>query len=110
MILAGALCGAVWGCYSIVRDYQKSPLVVSYFVQVTLYDKSTIFKMPYKPQEADSMYVPDVIVCPFNRFNSTFLDAYNVSQEVREVCCGIDIIQCAGASIPRDGLSVTDLT
>ncbi len=36
VLLSTAMVGAVWGCYRILVDYSQKPVVVTYFVQVSV--------------------------------------------------------------------------
>ncbi|KRZ58202.1 Acid-sensing ion channel 5 [Trichinella nativa] len=66
VVLIGALSAVAFGCYSILNEYISSPLAISYLVK-----------------EADEdVHVPDVIVCPLNRFNGKYLKEKNVSDSL----------------------------
>ncbi|CAJ0583035.1 unnamed protein product, partial [Mesorhabditis spiculigera] len=60
LILAGIL--TVHGCYTIIMEYLLGRVVVSYFIY-----------------EAPELLVPDIVICPFNRFNRSYLTSLNVS-------------------------------
>ncbi|CAJ0933694.1 unnamed protein product, partial [Mesorhabditis belari] len=60
LILAAIL--TVHGCYTIIVEYLVGRVVVSYFVY-----------------EASDLPLPDLVICPLNRFNRTFLENLNVS-------------------------------
>lgn len=66
VVFFGAMAAAFYGCYAILDQYMKSPVVVSYFVQET----------------TEKLFIPDVIVCPFNRFDQKFLDKHNISEDL----------------------------
>uniref|UniRef100_A0A1I7UQ12 Acid-sensing ion channel 1 n=1 Tax=Caenorhabditis tropicalis TaxID=1561998 RepID=A0A1I7UQ12_9PELO len=67
LIVISALFMTFQGCYQIMDEYSMRRIVVSYFIQ-----------------EADSIWVPDVVVCPYNRFNRSFFEANNVSFELAQ--------------------------
>ncbi|UMM41149.1 hypothetical protein L5515_017535 [Caenorhabditis briggsae] len=67
LIVVSALFMTLQGCHQIINEYQARRIVVSYFIQ-----------------EAPAIYVPDVVFCPYNRFNRTFLAQYNVSFELAQ--------------------------
>lgn len=64
----GALGAAVYGCYAILEQYLQAPVVVSYFVR----------------QPNDSLRIPDVIICPFNRFDKTFFENHNIEPDLAQ--------------------------
>lgn len=64
----GALAAAVYGCYHIVEQYIEAPVVVSYFVQ----------------EFESSFPLPDLVICPFNRFNAEFLKNYSIPDDVAQ--------------------------
>lgn len=64
----GACAAAIYGCYHIMEQYMESPVVVSYFVQ------ESDLKFP----------LPDLVICPFNRFNAEFLKNYSVRTDVAQ--------------------------
>ncbi|KAL3081310.1 hypothetical protein niasHT_039787 [Heterodera trifolii] len=57
-----ATFAALVGCALIVWEYNTRPLVVTYGIK-----------------EDVSLTLPDIVVCPFNRFNRSFLLSHNVS-------------------------------
>uniref|UniRef100_A0A915DCS5 Uncharacterized protein n=1 Tax=Ditylenchus dipsaci TaxID=166011 RepID=A0A915DCS5_9BILA len=61
-IIVVATLAALQGCFMIVREFIARPVVVSYFIQ-----------------EASRLPLPDIVICPFNRFNRTYLNSLNVS-------------------------------
>ncbi|KFD69172.1 hypothetical protein M514_02952, partial [Trichuris suis] len=61
-----ALCAAGYGCYSIVEQYIENPIVVGYFVHESVHEAR----------------LPDVVICPLNRFDRRFLKSHNVSDGV----------------------------
>lgn len=64
----GALAASIYGCYAILHQYMESPVVASYFIQ-----------------EAPARFaLPDLIVCPFNRFNAKFLRKFEIPIEVAQ--------------------------
>ncbi|MCP3665521.1 MAG: amiloride-sensitive sodium channel family protein, partial [Gammaproteobacteria bacterium] len=65
LIFVAALLAAVYGCYAIVAEYVQGPVVVSYMVS-----------------DNKSLVLPDIVICPFNRFNQSFLDEYNVTEDI----------------------------
>lgn len=58
---------SIYGCYKIIEQYIERPVATSYFVQ-----------------EADTLPLPDVTICPFNRFNKAYLDTHNISDDLRK--------------------------
>uniref|UniRef100_A0A0N5ATV6 Amiloride-sensitive sodium channel n=1 Tax=Syphacia muris TaxID=451379 RepID=A0A0N5ATV6_9BILA len=62
-----AVIFAAHGSYSIFSEYSARPVVVSYFVQ-----------------DAGSLPLPDILICPFNRYNRTFLEMHNVSESLAQ--------------------------
>ncbi|CAL2049793.1 hypothetical protein CAEBREN_06878 [Caenorhabditis brenneri] len=67
LIVFCALVMTFQGCHQIMDEYSMRRIVVSYFIQ-----------------EADSIWVPDVVVCPYNRFNQSYFKANNVSFELAQ--------------------------
>ncbi|KAI1732128.1 amiloride-sensitive sodium channel domain-containing protein [Ditylenchus destructor] len=63
MIIILASVAALHGCFMIVNEFIARPVVVSYFIQ-----------------EAASLPLPDIVICPFNRFNRSYLDTLNISE------------------------------
>uniref|UniRef100_A0A5S6QLA6 Amiloride-sensitive sodium channel n=1 Tax=Trichuris muris TaxID=70415 RepID=A0A5S6QLA6_TRIMR len=66
LIMLAALCAAGYGCYSIIEQYMETPIVVGYFVR----------------ESVDEARLPDMVVCPLNRFDRRFLEKHNVSEGV----------------------------
>lgn len=60
----GAACSV-----EIVRQYRSSPLIVSYTIH---------------QEDNYSHVLPDILICPFSRFNLTFFEENDVSQELIE--------------------------
>uniref|UniRef100_A0A914XR84 Uncharacterized protein n=1 Tax=Plectus sambesii TaxID=2011161 RepID=A0A914XR84_9BILA len=60
-LIAAVLC-SVYGCAAIIMEYVQRPVVVSYI-----------------QESVNKLSLPDVVVCPFNRFNHSFLEEHNVS-------------------------------
>ncbi len=67
VIFVTALGAAFYGCFAIVNAYVRSPVVVSYFVYGN-----------------ESLKLPDIIVCPLNRFNKTYLVEHNLSDNLAQ--------------------------
>ncbi|CAB3399265.1 unnamed protein product [Caenorhabditis bovis] len=67
MIVVMAIFLTLHGCYQILQEYSLRRIVVSYFIQ-----------------EAATLPLPDVVICPYNRFNRSFLEANNVSFELAQ--------------------------
>lgn len=63
-----AVLFAVNGCYQIISQFIEHPVVVSYFIE----------------DAGQNLTLPDVIICPFNRFNKTFLDEVNITGDVAQ--------------------------
>lgn len=57
LIFAAGVFMAFYGCYAIVTEYLRSPVVVSYVIQ-----------------GAELLHLPDIVVCPFNRYNKTYIE------------------------------------
>ncbi|CAI5455562.1 unnamed protein product [Caenorhabditis angaria] len=56
IIVILAIVLTLHGCYQIILEFSNERIVVSYFIK-----------------EAPGLELPDIVVCPYNRFNSTFL-------------------------------------
>ena len=54
------------GCFMIVKEFIQRPVVVSYLIQ-----------------EATRLPLPDLVICPFNRFNRSFLESVNCSDDFK---------------------------
>ncbi|PAV73816.1 hypothetical protein WR25_05123 isoform B [Diploscapter pachys] len=67
IILFFALLLTLQGCYEVLKEYSKKSVVISYFIQ-----KKT------------SMKLPDLIICPFNRFNLSYLQEMNISEPLSQ--------------------------
>ncbi|VDK42529.1 unnamed protein product [Anisakis simplex] len=59
-----ALIFAVHGSYMIFSEYIARPVVVSYFIQ----------------EAGRRLALPDIVICPFNRYNRSYLEELNVSR------------------------------
>lgn len=67
VLILGATSCAIYGCHGILYQYQQSPLYVNYVIRTSL--------------QRD---VPDVIICPFNRFDQRFIEQFNISSGLSE--------------------------
>lgn len=65
----GALVLAIYGCYEIVRQYQDSPVVISYIVH---------------REDETTKQLPNIVICPFNRFNITFFRENQIDNDLIE--------------------------
>lgn len=68
LILFISICFSFHGCYSIISEYLARPVVVSYFVA----------------DAGQKLALPDIIICPFNRFNRTYLEALNITDDLAQ--------------------------
>ncbi|KHN88751.1 Acid-sensing ion channel 1 [Toxocara canis] len=59
-----ALVSAIQGAYMIFSEYIAHPVVVSYFIQ----------------EAGRRLALPDIVICPFNRYNRSYLEELNVSR------------------------------
>uniref|UniRef100_A0A915MI83 Uncharacterized protein n=1 Tax=Meloidogyne javanica TaxID=6303 RepID=A0A915MI83_MELJA len=66
-IATGASMAALIGCGFIVWEFNNRPLSVTYSIR-----------------ENVSLIIPDIIICPFNRFNKTYLNYWNVSDNLAQ--------------------------
>ncbi|KAL6724395.1 hypothetical protein Aduo_019288 [Ancylostoma duodenale] len=62
VILVLAVLLTSHGVWQIMLEFKLRRVVVSYFIQ-----------------EANTLALPDIVICPFNRFNRSFLEQWNVS-------------------------------
>ncbi|CAK5078313.1 unnamed protein product [Meloidogyne enterolobii] len=62
-----ASMAALIGCGFIVWEFNNRPLSVTYSIR-----------------ENVSLIIPDIIICPFNRFNKTYLNYWNVSDNLAQ--------------------------
>ena len=66
-IIVLASVAALIGCGLIVWEFNTRPLSVTYSIR-----------------ENVSLVLPDIVICPFNRFNRTFLQSANVSDQLAQ--------------------------
>ncbi|KAF7629299.1 hypothetical protein Mgra_00009194 [Meloidogyne graminicola] len=66
-IIFFASMAALIGCGFIVWEFNTRPLSVTYSIK-----------------ENVSLILPDIVICPFNRFNKTFLQFWNVSDHLSQ--------------------------
>lgn len=64
----GAFGAAVYGCYAILEQYLEAPVVVSYFVT----------------QPEGTLTIPDVVICPFNRFDKSFFEKHAIEHDLAQ--------------------------
>ncbi|GMR60812.1 hypothetical protein PMAYCL1PPCAC_31007, partial [Pristionchus mayeri] len=57
----------VHGCSQVLTEFMDKKVVVSYFVHGN-----------------DSLEVPDIVICPLNRFNRSYFEQFNMSMELRQ--------------------------
>ncbi|GMT36204.1 hypothetical protein PFISCL1PPCAC_27501, partial [Pristionchus fissidentatus] len=55
------------GCSQVFTEFMDKKVVVSYFVHGN-----------------DSLEIPDLLICPLNRFNRSFFEQYNMTQDLRQ--------------------------
>jgi hypothetical protein len=67
VIMVVSFLAALNGCYSIIMEYVERPVVVSYFIE-----------------ESSSLPLPDIVVCPLNRYNATYLKSLNISFDLSQ--------------------------
>uniref|UniRef100_A0AC34GMQ5 Uncharacterized protein n=1 Tax=Panagrolaimus sp. ES5 TaxID=591445 RepID=A0AC34GMQ5_9BILA len=68
LILCVSIFFSIQGCYMIISEYLQRPVVVSYFVA----------------EAHQNLELPDIIICPFNRFNRTYLDNLNITGDLAQ--------------------------
>lgn len=68
-VFCGALTCAIYGCSEIIHQYRKSPVVISYIVH---------------REDDRTKQLPNVIICPFGRFNSSFFRLNHIDSELIE--------------------------
>uniref|UniRef100_A0A7E4ZVR6 Acid-sensing ion channel 1 n=1 Tax=Panagrellus redivivus TaxID=6233 RepID=A0A7E4ZVR6_PANRE len=62
IVLFVSITLSIHGCYMIIAEYLERPVVVSYFVA-----------------GMNEMRLPDITICPFNRFNLSYLEEHNIT-------------------------------
>ncbi|EFO82641.1 hypothetical protein CRE_00382 [Caenorhabditis remanei] len=83
LIVIIALAMTLQGCYQIINEFSMRRIVVSYFIQEAgQFNNRLIINSIYII--IDSIFVPDVVVCPYNRFNRSYFEANNVSFELAQ--------------------------
>uniref|UniRef100_A0AC35EXL7 Uncharacterized protein n=1 Tax=Panagrolaimus sp. PS1159 TaxID=55785 RepID=A0AC35EXL7_9BILA len=68
LILCVSIFFSIQGCYMIISEYLQRPVVVSYFVA----------------EAHQNLALPDIIICPFNRFNKTYLENLNITGDLAQ--------------------------
>uniref|UniRef100_A0A914PU25 Uncharacterized protein n=1 Tax=Panagrolaimus davidi TaxID=227884 RepID=A0A914PU25_9BILA len=68
LILCVSISFSIQGCYMIISEYLQRPVIVSYFVA----------------DAGQKLALPDLIICPFNRFNRTYLEENNIAGDLAQ--------------------------
>lgn len=67
LLVSCATISAIYGCVQICRQYQESPVVISYKIYHELSHK-----------------LPDMLICPFSRLNTSFIRDNNMSKTLAD--------------------------